>query len=62
VSGSVALHHGDTLAHDTTASKYLVEDESKLGFRGLNVVRLKALLSFCYEGTEYPCAVVEPGF
>ncbi|RXW12546.1 hypothetical protein EST38_g13308 [Candolleomyces aberdarensis] len=38
---------------------YLVEDESKPGFHGLNVVRLKALLSFCYEGTDYPCAVVE---
>jgi hypothetical protein len=38
---------------------YLVEDESKPGFRGMNVVRLKALLSFAYEGTVYPCAVVE---
>ncbi|TEB03956.1 hypothetical protein FA13DRAFT_1654969 [Coprinellus micaceus] len=38
---------------------YLVEDETKPGFRGLRVIRLKALMSFSYEGTEYPCAVVE---
>ncbi|KAJ3511752.1 hypothetical protein NMY22_g15551 [Coprinellus aureogranulatus] len=38
---------------------YLVQDDTKPGFRGLNVVRLKALLSFSYEGTDYPCAVVE---
>ncbi|KAF6758455.1 hypothetical protein DFP72DRAFT_1105211 [Ephemerocybe angulata] len=38
---------------------YLVEDESKPGFRGLNVVRLKSLISFSYDGTEYPCTVVE---
>ncbi|KAF6753796.1 hypothetical protein DFP72DRAFT_813711, partial [Ephemerocybe angulata] len=38
---------------------FLVADETKKGFRGLEAVRLKALLSFTYEGTEYPCAVVE---
>ncbi|KAF6752471.1 hypothetical protein DFP72DRAFT_991074 [Ephemerocybe angulata] len=38
---------------------YLVEDDSKPGFRGLNVVRVKAFMSFNYGGTEYPCAAVE---
>lgn len=38
---------------------YLVGDESKPGFRGLSVVRLKALMSFTFQGIEYPCAVVE---
>ena len=38
---------------------YVVEDESKEGFRGMSVVRVKLFFSFTYEGDEYPCALVE---
>ncbi|EAU93525.2 hypothetical protein CC1G_02755 [Coprinopsis cinerea okayama7 len=42
--------------HDTV---FVVQNEEKPGFRGLAVVRVKKFISFTFEGTTYPCAVVE---
>ncbi|TFK23429.1 hypothetical protein FA15DRAFT_656761 [Coprinopsis marcescibilis] len=38
---------------------YVVEDDQKHGFEGMNVVRVKLFLSFDFEGTTYSCAMVE---
>ncbi|KAH6893862.1 hypothetical protein BKA70DRAFT_1376094 [Coprinopsis sp. MPI-PUGE-AT-0042] len=38
---------------------FVVEDDGKPGFEGMSVVQVKQFFSFDYEGTTYPCAVVE---
>ncbi|KAH6884299.1 hypothetical protein BKA70DRAFT_1468570 [Coprinopsis sp. MPI-PUGE-AT-0042] len=38
---------------------FVVEDDEQPGFEGMNVVRVKQFFSFDYEGTTYPCALVE---
>lgn len=37
----------------------VVENQDRPGFRGLRVVRVKLFFSFVYQGTTYPCALVE---
>ena len=37
----------------------VVEDESKLGIKGLTPVRILLFFSFTYQGKLYPCAFVE---
>ncbi|KAF8876420.1 hypothetical protein BD779DRAFT_1613320 [Infundibulicybe gibba] len=38
---------------------FVVEDDSKPGMRGMNVVRVQLFFSFIHEGKTYPCALVQ---
>jgi len=38
---------------------FVVEDDTKPGMMGMNVVRVKLFFSFEYDGESYPCALVE---
>ena len=38
---------------------FVVEDQTKPGMRGMNVVRVLLFFSFEHEGVYYPCALVE---
>ncbi|KAK0435040.1 hypothetical protein EV421DRAFT_1892617 [Armillaria borealis] len=38
---------------------FVVEDDSKVGFHGMSVVRIQMFLSFMHGGTKYPCALVQ---
>jgi hypothetical protein len=38
---------------------FVVEDQEKLGMKGLSVVRVKLFFSFQHDGKAYPCALVE---
>ncbi|SJL14821.1 uncharacterized protein ARMOST_18292 [Armillaria ostoyae] len=37
---------------------FVVEDEEKLGFSGMSVVRILLFFSFVHDGVTYPCALV----
>ncbi len=38
---------------------FVVEDDSKVGFHGMSVVRIQMFLSFTHGKTKYPCALVQ---
>ena len=38
---------------------YVVDDDSKDGFRGMSVVRVRLFFSFEYNSVTYPCALVD---
>jgi hypothetical protein len=37
----------------------VVEDDTKPGMSGMNIVRIKLFFAFEYDGEQYPCALVE---
>ncbi|KAF8804198.1 hypothetical protein BYT27DRAFT_7302293 [Phlegmacium glaucopus] len=38
---------------------FVSEDDTKPGFRGMSIVRIRLFMSFEHDGVEYPCALVE---
>ena len=38
---------------------FVTEDDEKPGVQGLNIGRVTLFFSFLYDGTEYPCALLE---
>ena len=38
---------------------FIVEDENKLGMRGMNIVHIQLFFPFSHDSKQYPCALVE---